>query len=254
MKKNLFELFLDKIMDVPLWIKQVLYIRLVREMRENYCETFLRMHPDDNFAVFVPTLTFNGQKELAEREHGLDANLYNFLQYCANGLGILEISVNMFLSMEEIAKYFVLCVEQSFIKRPESLEVNAMAGFIAGKFRVGEYFKQRGTLNVDQLQKALVQYDSQPDNEKKKQFAEILIWLGYIKEEDVKSVLILKEEAQKRFILDYSAVPKGETAYVCESDKIDEEYTKLKEENLKLKRKLLQLLELVKKNNVQQPG
>ena len=254
MKKNLFELFLDKIMDVPLWIKQVLYIKLVQEMRENYCETFLRMHPDDNFAVFVPTLTFNGKQELAKRDCGLDANIYNFLQNCVNGLSIIEISVNMFLSMEEIAKYFVLCVDQSFIKRPESLEINAMAGFIAGKFRVGEYFKQRGTLNTDQIQKALVQYNSQPDDENKKRFAKTLVCLGYIKDEDVKSVLILKEEAKKRFILDYGAMPKSGTAYVCESDKIDGEYTKLKDENLKLKRKLLQLLELVKKNNVQQSG
>ena len=251
MKKNLFELFLNKILDVPLWIKQVLYIRLMQEMRDNYCEIFLRMHPNDNFSVFVPTLTFNGQKELAERRGGLVDNIYNFLQYCANGMSMIEICVNMFLSMEEIAKYFVLCIDQNFIKKPESLEVVAMAGFIASKFRVGEYFKQRGTLNVEQLQKAIVQYSSQPDDKHKKRFAEILIWLGYIKEEDIKSVLILKDEAQKRFILDYGAMPKGEVTYACEADKINDEYSKLKEENHKLKQKLLQLLELVKKSNVQ---
>ncbi|MDR1327048.1 MAG: hypothetical protein LBJ74_01435 [Heliobacteriaceae bacterium] len=223
------------------------------EMRDNYCETFLRMHPDDNFAVFVPTLTYNGQKELAERTCGLDANIYNFLKHCANGLSTIEISMNMFMSMEEIAKYFVLCVEQSFIKKPESLEINSMAGFISGKYRVGEYFKHRGTLNVDQLQKALIQYSTQPDDNNKKQFAAVLVWLGDIKEEDIKSVLILKEEAQKRFILDYGAMPKSEVTYACEADKINEEYSKLKDENLQLKRKLMQLLELMKKQNVQQP-
>ena len=69
---------------------------------------------------------------------------------------MLEISVNTFLSMEEIAKYYELCLEQNFIKKPESLEIHAMAGYIAGKFRTGEYFKQKGVINVDQLQQTIL--------------------------------------------------------------------------------------------------
>ena len=60
---------------------------------------------------------------------------------------MLEISVNTFLSMEEVAKYYELCLEQNFIKVPESKEIHAMAGYIAGKFRTGEYFKQKGVIS-----------------------------------------------------------------------------------------------------------
>ena len=64
----------------------------------------------------------------------------------------------------------------------------------------------------------------------------------------MKSVLVLKEEAKKRFILDYTSVPQPSTTYSNDTQKLEDEVAKLKDENIKLKRKMLQLLELVKKN------
>ena len=72
--------------------------------------------------------------------------------------------------------------------------------------------------------------------------------LGFVKESDMKAVLILKEEAQKRFILDYNTVPKPETTFTNDTQKFEEEIANLKDENTKLKHKLLQLLQLVKRN------
>ena len=156
MKKNILDLFLEKVLNVPFWIKQVIYLKLSKEMKDTACETFLQEHTDEIFSTFVPTLTFKGKTELMERKCGLDNNIYNFLQGCANEYSMIEISVNTFLSMEEVAKYYELCLEQNFIKVPESKEIHAMAGYIAGKFRIGEYFKQKGTITVDQLQQAIL--------------------------------------------------------------------------------------------------
>ena len=41
LKKNIFDLFLEKILNVPLWIKQAIYLRLAKEMQEYDCEDFL---------------------------------------------------------------------------------------------------------------------------------------------------------------------------------------------------------------------
>lgn len=220
-------------------------------MQELACENFLREHPDEIFSTFVPTLTFKGKTELTERKCGLDNNIYNFLQGCANEYSMLEISVNTFLSMEEIAKYYELCLEQNFIKVPESKELHAMAGYIAGKFRIGEYFKQKGAISVDQLQKAILANRDAAESGNPKKFGEVLIELGFVTEDDIKAIIILKEEAKKRFILDYNTVPKPETSFSNENQKYEEEIANLKDENLKLKRKMLQLLELVKRNNQQ---
>jgi hypothetical protein len=213
-------------------------------MKDNHCEEFLQNHTDEIFSTFVPTLTFKGKTELAERKCGFDNNIYNFLQCCMDGFSMIEISVNTFLSMEEVAKYYEFCLEQSFIKNPESKEIHAMAGYISGKFRIGEYFKQKGTITVDQLQKAILAHRDEND----KFFGEILLSLGFVTEEDLKTVLILKEEAQKRFILDYNNMPKSNTAFCEDKQKYENEINKLKTENSQLKKKMLQLLELVKKN------
>ena len=241
-------MFLNKVFDVPFWIKQVMYLKLAEEMQEKSCEDFLREHKDDIFSTFVPTLTFKGKTELAEHRYGLDTNTYNFLQCCANEYCMIEISVNTFLSMEEVAKYYELCLEQNFIKNPESKEIHAMAGYIAGKFRIGEYFKQKEEITVDDLQKSILAYRDAKNAGQEKKFGEILVELGFVTEERLKSVLVLKEEAKKRFILDYTTVPQPATTYSNDTQKLEDEVAKLKDENIKLKRKMLQLLELVKKN------
>ena len=251
MKKNILDLFLEKVLNVPLWIKQVIYLKLEKEMKEMACDNFLKEHPNDIFSTFVPTLTFKGKTELTERKFGIDNNIYNFLQGCSNEYSMLEISVNTFLSMEEVAKYYELCLEQNFIKVPDSKEIHAMAGFIAEKFRIGEYFKQKGVLSVDQLQQAILANRDAQESGNPKKFGEILIGLGFIKEDDIKALVILKEEAKKRFILDYNTVPKPETTFTNDNQKYEEEIANLKDENLKLKRKMLQLLELVKRNGHQ---
>ena len=222
-----------------------MYLKLSDEMREYACEDFLRNSDRNNiFSTFVPTITFKGKTELAERKCGFDNNTYNFLRFCAENLSMLEISVNTFLSMEEIAKYYQLCLEQNFIKNPNSPEIHAMAGYNSGKFRIGEYFKQKGILDIDQLRQAILKYESSND----KKFGEILVELGYVTENDLKAILLLKEESKKRFILDHSVMPKSETTFSDDGQKYQDEIKTLKDENLKLKRKMLQLLELVKKN------
>ena len=248
MKKNLFELFMGKLLAYPLWVKQAVYYRLYQNMKENYCERFVINNADNLFAFYNPTVTFKGKTELWDRTSGLDSNIYNFLRLCVEGYSILEISLNTFLSMEEVSKYYELCLEQNFIKVPDSKEIHAMAGFIAGKFRIGEYFKQKGVLTVDQLQQAILANRDAAEKGQPKKFGEILVELGFVKESDMKAVLILKEEAQKRFILDYNTVPKPETTFTNDTQKFEEEIANLKDENTKLKHKLLQLLQLVKRN------
>lgn len=245
MKKNIFELFLDKVFNVPLWIKQVMYIKLSQEMKEHACEDFLRNNPEDIYSAYVPIITFKGKTELSERKCGLDNNIYNFLGCCAQNYSILEIFVNTFLSMEEVSKYFELCLEQNFIKAPDSKEIHAMAGFIAGKFRIGEYFKQKGRITVDELSKAILTYKNKQDDA---QFGKILVNLGFIDNDELKVVLKLKEESKKRFILDYNTIPVSETMFSDDSQKYEEEINALKQENARLRQKLLQLLSLVKKD------
>lgn len=248
MKKNLFDLFLEKVMDLPLWVRQVVYVKLRGDMKSNFCDEFLDKNSSGMFSLFVPTITYNGKTELLERNAGLDTNIYNFLRMCSENYSILEISINLFLTMEEAAKHFMFCVEQEYIKSPKAPEVYAMAGFIAGKFKVGDYFRRNKTITISQWQDALDEQKKIDETGHHLKYAEVLVTLGYVKEDDVKSIFILKEEAQKRFILDYNLVPKIERTFSDDNEKNLAEIEKLKEENEVLKKKLVQLLQLVKNN------
>ena len=244
MKKNIFNTFLSKIDNFPLWIKQIIFLKLSDDIKSHVCEKFLKENSEDIFSLYKPTLTFKGSEELKNKSCGLDLNIYNFLEYCENNSNILEISLNTFLSMEEVAKYFIFCIEQGYIEQPENIEIQAMAGFIAGKFRTGEYFRQKGAITDEQLEKAVhISAKSQ------KKFAEILVDLGFITKDDVSAMLTIKEEAKKRFILDYNTVPQGKNEFCDKEEMYKKEITDLKTENEKLKKQISQLLEIIRKDD-----
>ena len=253
MKKNLFELFMGKLLAYPLWVKQAVYYRLYQNMKENYCERFVINNADNLFAFYNPTVTFKGKTELWDRTSGLDSNIYNFLRLCVEGYSILEISLNTFLSMEEAAKNFMFCLEQNFIEKPESDEVYAMGGFIAGKFRTGEYYKINGSITIDQLDQAVMTQRNLDDRMEHKLFGKILVDLGFITEENVRTLFTLKADSKQRFILDYSLVPETEPAG-SEKDKLLAKIELLEKSNEALKRKMTQLLHLVAKDDNNDDG
>lgn len=247
MKKNILEIFIDKLLDFPLWVKQVLYLRLYENLSSYLSEDFIRTKEEDVFHLYVPVLSYAGRTELAERKSGLDGNIYNFLTNVAEGLNMLEISMNNFWTTEEVAKYYIFCLEQDYVKAPNSVHVLAMAGFMSGKFRTGEYFKRVGKINVDQLEHTILKQKQLAEKGTPMKMAEIMISLNYITEKDTSSLLIMKEEAKKRFILDSSIVPKPAESSPESAKQYLEEITKLKEQNNLLKDRLSKILAFVKK-------
>lgn len=247
MRKNILDLYIEKIDKFPLWVKQSIFLKLKHNLDVNFCTNFVT-NEEFNLAAYSPILTFKGKTELSDRKGGLDTNMYNFLGCCAENYTIVEISLNTFLSIEEICKIFEFCIEQNFIKKPESQGIIAVTGYMSGRFRVGEYFKRAGILTVDDLQKAILEYDKLRSVGNDIKFAEVLRKFDLITEEEKNGILALKESAKRRFILDYNDAPKGEVSYSSNNEEYETKISELKEENQKLKRKLMQLIEMVKKN------
>lgn len=242
MKQGIFSVFLDKVESFPLWIKQIICLKLSESIKAQVCEKFLKENSDDIFSLYKPILTYKGREELNKRKSGLDSNIYNFLSYSESDATILDISLNTFLSVEEVAKYFIFCMEQEYIEKPENIEIEAMAGFLAGKFRTGEYFAKKGSISNEHIEKAL---ENQSKSSKK--FAEILVDMGLITQDDVSAMLAFKEDSQKRFILDFNEVPKGKEEFCDKEAMYQKEIEDLKAENKKLSKKISQLLEIVRR-------
>ena len=175
-------------------------------------------------------------------------NIYNILEYCDNDSSISEITLNTYMSMEEIANYFLFCVDEGYLQIPDNSQILNIAGFLAGKYRTGEYFVQNGIISEAELDKAVDNYNNKKENKK---FGQSLVDLGLITQKQLDIILSIKEEAKKRFVLDHNEIPKINQEYVKTSDEYEKQIEDLKKENKQLKMKLTQLLAMVKNNDKQ---
>ncbi len=235
MKRNFLGQYLNKIANFPAWAKEIIYNKLSEDIRDE--------NPSYVFATYKPVLTYKGRCELDFKKSGFDTNIYNILESCDRDYAISEIALNTYLSLEEIATYFLFCVDEGFLELPDDSRILNLAGFLTGKFRTGEYFVNNGTISESQLDDVISKQENTHSNKK---FGQYLIDSGFISQKQLDIILNIKEEAKKRFILDHNEIPKVSEAIQNEYEKQIEH---LKSENQQLKSKLEQLLTIVRKNN-----
>lgn len=228
MQRNFLEKFLNKISSFPSWIKEIIYLNLSKEVGSVSDLSYI-------FATFKPALTDKGKCELDYKQSKFDNNIYNILAYCDQRVSISEIAINTYLSLEEIASYFLFGVDEGYIQLPDNSQILNIAGFLAGKFRTGEYFVHDGVISEQQLDDAVLNYEHRTKKHNKK-FGQSLIELGLISQKQLEMILSIKEEAQKRFILDHNEVPK-----IKEERDYEKEIAELKKENMQLKARLTEL-------------
>lgn len=229
MQRNFLDKFLDKILNFPSWVKEIIYVKLKNDITPESDLAY-------TFATFKPALSDKGKCELNTKQSGFDLNIYNIFEYCDKGASISDITLNTYLSMEEIANYFLFAVDEGYIQIPDNSQILNIAGFLAGKFRTGEYFMQDGVISEQQLDDAVINYEHRAKKHNKK-FGQSLIELGLISQKQLDILLKIKEEAQKRFILDHNEVPKITAAKDYETI-----IQNLRQENQQLKTRINELL------------
>ena len=243
MKRNLFETFMESIESFPLWVRECICESLAANICQSLSEDAACTNHTEIFALYSPILTYNGRLELSEHKCGWDSNIYNFLQYCEENFSIADISLNSYFSLEEAAKYFIFCIEQGYLEQPLSKKIDAMALFLSGKIRIGEYFVKTGIITEEQLQDVLSQIEKSD-----RKIGTLLLQKGCISDKDLKYAVTLKNEAKTRFVLDCTAKQNSlRTIDYTQSER--DELSVLKDENKKLKSKLERLLSLVKKDD-----
>lgn len=249
MKRNLFKLFLNKFLAYPLWVKQVVYYRLWQNMQENNCDRYIIKYPERILSMHIPTLTFQGKQELWDKSGGLDSNIYNFLKFSHNGYTVLEISLNMFMSIEEVSKLYLFCVDQKLIEKPEAVEITAITEFIAGKIRTGEYYLQIGSIEQDQLDLAIAEQRKLQDRGEHILFGKVLAKLGFLTEDTIKTLFRLKSDAKKRFVINPDLLPDS-SGTVKDIEKLENEVKLLKQENAALKQTMTKIINAVKNYDI----
>ena len=239
MKRNFLTQFINKVSEFPTWAKEIIYNSLSKDVGDSNA-VYL-------FASYKPVLTYKGRCELDFKNAGFDMNIYNILQLSEKDYSISEISLNTFLSIEEVARYFLFCVDEGYLEIPENSQIHNLGGFIAGKYRTGEYFVNSGNLSEDQLEEVINKKQSENSNKK---LGEYLLDCGFVSKSQLDMILKFKQESTKRFILDYNEVPAIKSPSLqSESEDYRQKYEQLKVENKQLKTKLEQLLVISKKTS-----
>lgn len=235
MKRNFLTQFLNKISDFPSWTKEILFQHLSTQIAEQ--------NPVCEFTTYKPILTYKGRCELDFKKSGFDNNIYNILKLCENDFSISEISLSTYLSLEEVARYFIFCVDEGYFELPDNSQILNLAGFLIGKYKTGEYFVNSGKLSKCQLEDIIKQKNNGNSDKK---FGQYLVDFGFVTKAQLDLAIKTKEEAQKRFVLDYNEIPS--IKHKCSSSEINhyqQQIDKLETENKQLKAKLEQLLVVV---------
>ena len=250
MSKGLFNEYLEKLISYPLWIKQAIFLKLSNDLMQYLSNEFLDVQEGDLFHLYKPSLSEHGQNELLTKESNFDESIYDFMNCCTKGMSLIEIAIENNLTMEEVAKAFTFCRTSKFFSHEVSNLVSAIAGFIAGKYRTGEYFIRAGKMTIEQLDEVLNRQQEINASGKHVFIAELMVQMGFVKEVDVKSIIFMKEEAGKRFSLNPTEMPN--ISLEKEEYDIKVENTRLKEENDIMRQKLDNVLTFIKEHKLEE--
>ena len=243
------DIFLDNIKNLPIWVKQVMAKEILDDMNKKLADFNELTQSEILFQYMVPKLSFKGKQELQERTMRLSGAFYTFLQDLSEENNMFEITVKNSWSFADTAKIFVKCDELEFLSTSDkSLEKNiALAMFIAGKIKTGEFLKKIGRIDAIQLEQA-IRYQKQLNDEGRHiKMASIMIKMGFISDKGLDSLLLLKDEAKRRL-----PVSLGITSIKCDSPeeeqnqvlRLQKEITRLESENLIMKKRLKKLLNI----------
>lgn len=241
------ELFLNNVYALPLWVRQVVYIK-TEEMLSRELDDFLELlNPKEPLQFVIPKITFKGKRELEERSANLSDQFYTFLDNCTDNFDIFEITLRNFWTLSETAAIFVRAVEKEFIEIPQCERNYVIIQFLANKIRTGELLKRLGKIDVIQLENSIREQKKRNEAGDNIRIADVMISLGYITEKDIKIILLFKDESKKRFIMGLglaSLKMDNQTTVAQVYQNMQKELKRLEQENRILKSRLRKLLSI----------
>ena len=146
MKADSFKIFLNKMLAFPLWVKQIIYYRIKKDLEKVFVNQSIDVNPKDLFQEYRPNITFVGKKEISDRIHMHEETMYTFLKALLDNKSIIDIALDCFMTLEEVSKLFIEALKNEYIMPPESKVISGTAEFFAGQIKTGEYLLRIGNL------------------------------------------------------------------------------------------------------------
>ncbi|MBQ4647209.1 MAG: hypothetical protein IJB79_07660 [Candidatus Gastranaerophilales bacterium] len=247
--QKISDILIENIKNLPMWVKQVITKEIFDDLNKKLEEFNELAEINDLFQYMCPKVTFKGKQELQEKTLALSDGYYVFLKELIEGNNIFEITIKNNWTLADSAKIFCRLNELEYLLIPDySTNKNvAIALFIAGKLKTGEFLKRIGKVSAIQLEQAIRYQKELNDEGRHIKMASILIKLGFITDKGLDSLLLLKDEAKKRLPINVGLVSAKLTTQEDEQDQVSRmqrEIARLENENIIMKKRLKKLLNI----------
>ncbi|XVJ51640.1 MAG: hypothetical protein HEQ32_06020 [Vampirovibrio sp.] len=194
-------LVLNEMGRLPLWVQQVIYADLKRNLDKDAVSSPLsEIKRRDFLQLWVPILNTEGQEAFRSIASDSKEDTHLLLTSFQLNDNIAMLCARYTWSLQYACQLIVQVLRRNWIHRPESKVLEASIRFLGDEIRLGEYLVYLGLVDREQMELALQtqNYIESTMGERSK-IADILIRLGLITIEDVGSILFLKEESRKPF-------------------------------------------------------
>ncbi len=241
---GVFTNFINQLFDLPVWVQEAISysIKYKLETINPSSEFDIYEEAEVIYQLIKPEITLQGKKELQTRQRALPLDTYKFLTLAAQGANLTEITINNFWTLEKTSKIFVECYDYEYFSAINNKQMVVLGHYLAGNIRLGEYLKRLGLTDLDQLEEALRIQKANAARGKEVRIGRIFTHMGIIKEEELKNILYLKEEAKKAVVLRINTTQQGEqTTNDSDMKTLKDLNSSLIKENKVIKQRYLQL-------------
>ncbi len=200
-RKNIFKLLIKELFNLPIWIKQIIFLELRDEFQSSGMKNYLDLiTKDTSFQLYMPKLTYSGRKELEKKTGKFSQETYAVLEAAFQELSVIETAISNNWNLHDCSKHFLTAVDEELIVNPTSSFIKGTALYMSGRIRLGEYFVKIDKITMEQLDEALRNQKYIEDSVGDRPgLADILVDLGFLTKEDTKGILFLKKDCHKYF-------------------------------------------------------
>jgi hypothetical protein len=189
--------------SLPLWVQQVIYTDLKQHLEKNVTLRTLSSFSRENFLqLWTPNLTQRGVHTLHQHMGRTPTDLVKILYAIRKYDNVAMMCARYEWSLQTACHALIEALRDELIDPPESRVLEASLRFLGDEIRIGEYLVLIGRVDGNQLEQALKtqQYIEAAMGERTR-IADIMVRLELVTNEDVESILFLKEESTKAFKL-----------------------------------------------------
>jgi len=200
-RKNIFKLLIKEIFNLPMWIKQIIYLELKEEIEKSPARNFFNIAAKDNsLQLYIPRLTYKGKKEIEKKSGKYPEEVCFVLEAAFQELSIIETAIANNWSLFECSRHFIGAINEELLVSPISPVIKGTALYLAGDIKLGEYFVKINKINIEQLDEALrTQRHFEESVGDKPGLADVLVQLGFLNKQDTEGILLLKNDSSRKY-------------------------------------------------------